>query len=795
MAKTKQCTLNQTASEAMASWRQQVSQGAVEPFEAAQQIVRRLGAHFSEEGDCHLGFWAPELSHLSESPAQVYLEIFTPLEEVKFRAGQQNVLARLERVPVVLDGEFCWAVVGGMVAGQRERCGSFYWLKYQDEHGQWQTLRDPLAYSLPFGASSPAEAYDMAQLHSQRTDLSYFAQLTGKAGKDGIITQTGPVNILQLHPGTSTAQGTLEGLTEHYQKLAQKITQKEPLTPAESAYLGYDAVQLMPVEPTIEFEAGVAFWQCDSTEPGQCQIKLKAPDMTNWGYDVMTLGSPSVAATVLGSKRPDELVDLIATLHTFPGQPIRVIFDIVYGHTDNQAPQYLSQVYFSGDNMYGKNLNYRHPLVRAILLEMQRRKSNYGVDGVRVDGAQDFKIWDPITEQLYHDDDYLKCMSDLPVEVGSNIFRPWMIFEDGRPWPRDDWELSSTYREVTRQQPDIVQWGPLTFAHNTPYLFTFWLSKWWRVREIAEVGSHWITGCANHDTLRRGTQVDPKEPINTYLGATLPKIFRRAYNNPASHLLDYAMLPGIPMEFINANVEAPWSFMRNIDDRYGVKVMAEEAWFTHWAIRSQDYQQPDHFKRIKQRGFTELSELRDFLHKLMAFVDITAYDLKAITQLIQALPTSADKKLDSTAALKSLARDWMDDVHDYCNVCHWLDDLDAEQSQYFSRLREFRRARPSLRNNLNLEQGDYFDYLHPSEGAVIYVGLRQLRDSNEQLLFIANMAGAPREVTPQNLPIPNLAQSGWQVALNTPGLTHVDFSGPLYISDSEGVVFSRTLVG
>lgn len=791
MAKTQHCILNLSASEAMASWRQQVSQGAVEPFEAAQQIVRRLGAHFSEEGDCHLGFWAPELDRLSESPAQVYLEVFTPLEDVEFRSSQQSLSARLDQVAVVLDGEFCWAVVSGMVAGQRDKCGSFYWLKYQDDQGQWRTLRDPLAYSLPFGASSPAEAYDMATLHANRADLDYFSRVTGKAGKDGVITQTAPVNILQLHPGTSTAAGTLEGLTELYRALADKVTKNDALTPAESAYLGYDAIQLMPIEPTIEFEAGSDFWQCDNNKPGHCQIRVKAPDMTNWGYDVMTLGSPSVAATVLGSKRPDELVDLIAALHTFPGQPIRVISDIVYGHTDNQTPQYLSEIYFAGDNMYGKNLNYRHPLVRAVLLEMQRRKSNYGIDGVRVDGAQDFKIWDPVTEQLYHDDDYLKCMSDLRVEVGTCVFRPWMIFEDGRPWPRDDWELSSTYREVTRQQPDIVQWGPLTFAHNTPYLFTFWLSKWWRVREIAEVGSHWITGCANHDTLRRGTQVDPKEPINTYLGSTLPKVFRRAYNNPASRLLDYAMLPGIPMEFINANLEAPWSFMRNIDDRYGVKVMAEEAWFTHWAIREQDYEQSQHFQRIKRRGFTDLPELRDFLHKLMAFVDITGYDLEAITPLIQALPSSAAKGLNSTATLKAMARDWMDDVHDYCNVSHWQDDLDAGHSRYFSQLREFRRARPGLRNNLNLEQGDYFDYLHPSEGAVIFVGFRQVPDSNEQLLFIANMAGAPREVTPHSLPIPGLPKTGWQVALSSPGLTQVDFSGPLYISDSEGVAFSR----
>ena len=58
--------------------------------------------------------------------------------------------------------------------------------------------------------------------------------------------------------------------------------------------------------------------------------------------------------------------------------------------------------------------------------------------------------------------------------------------------------------------------GPLTFAHNTPSLFTFWITKWSRLREIAEFGSTWISGCANHDTLRRGSQVDPDERIDFF---------------------------------------------------------------------------------------------------------------------------------------------------------------------------------------------------------------------------------------------------------------------------------------
>lgn len=786
------CRFDEQATRAMATWRQQVTQGAITPFDAAQQIMRRLGAQFSTDGECYLGFWTPELPASTKSgisdTEELYLEVITPLEPVDFRSKTQTFNVRIDHLPVVVDHDYCWCVVKNMQAGTRDQSGAYYWLKYKDSDGHWQIIRDPLAHSVPFGASSPAEAYDMLSVHADRADADYFPKIKGKTGADGVVTRLAPVNILQLHPGTATKDGTLEGLNRHYQRLAEKIRQKKPLTPAESCFVDYDAVQLTPLEPTIEFEAGTDFWTQENNSKTS-RVTVKAPDMTNWGYDVMTLGSPAVAATVTASKRPDELVDLISTLHNFPGQPIRVIFDIVYGHTDNQAAKYLNETFFAGDNMYGKNLNYRHPVVRAMLLEMQRRKSNFGIDGLRVDGAQDFKIWDPVSQQLYHDDEYLQAMSDIPVEVGSERYHPWMIFEDGRPWPRDDWELSSTYREVIRQQPDVVQWGPLTFAHNTPFLFSFWVSKWWRIREIAEVGSHWITGCANHDTLRRGTQVEPSENINTYLADNLPDIIRKAYDNPASHLLDYAMLPGIPMEFINASTQSPWSFMRNIDDRYGVKVMAEEANFSYWAITEEDFARKVHFKRLKAQGFKDLDTLRQFLVSLRAFVEITDYDLSKIVTLLGATDDRINQLVKDVPGLKAIACDWMDDVHDYCNVSHWQDRLDAAPKAVFTQARNFRRARPELRNNLR--NGDFFDYLHPSEGAVVFCGYRKLAASGEEILFIANMEGSPREITAADLPIPDLPQDGWQSALMTPGLTYADFAVPLFLSDSEGVVFVR----
>jgi hypothetical protein len=56
------------------------------------------------------------------------------------------------------------------------------------------------------------------------------------------------------------------------------------------------------------------------------------------------------------------------------------------------------------------------------------------------------------------------------------------------------------------------------------------------VGEVIFQGDHWITGCGNHDTVRRGNQVDPEAPINWNLGKTLPQVLHRAYNNPATLL-------------------------------------------------------------------------------------------------------------------------------------------------------------------------------------------------------------------------------------------------------------------
>ncbi|MFW5691825.1 MAG: glucosylglycerol hydrolase [Chloroflexota bacterium] len=762
-------------------------------YAAARAIVRLLGARY-HNGYAEFGFWTPELADNDIKDESVFLEVFRPSDTLDLTTAEQMQSFTRQRVRLVRHGNYLWGVVAGMQPGSREIIGDFYQVVYQDAQGMWKIVPDYLAVSIPYGVFAPAEFYDLEAALRQRGDREYFSKLDFDPAheQDGVGRIGPPTNILQIHIHYATPEGTLAGLTRLYDRIAGKLRAGGSLTPAEECYIGYDAVQLMPIEPIIEYEAGPGFWetQVDDGRTESVEVLLRRPDITNWGYDVVISGSTATNPALLETGRPDELLDFIAALHNFPGQPIKVMLDIVYGHIDNQALPLVNQHVFAGANMYGQNLNFKHPVTRALLLEMMRRKHNYGVDGIRVDGAQDFKNWDRETDTMIHDDDFLREMNDIQLDVAGHTYLPWMIFEDGRPWPRDDWELASSYREVTRQMPNVWQWGPLTFAHNTPFLFTFWAMKWWRVREVTDFGREWITGCANHDTLRRGSQVPTDARINTYLGNSLPEIINKAYDNPAAQLFDYAISPGVPMGFINASMHAPWGFIRNTDDRWGVKVVSEEARFTQWRINELLYNRADAFKRLKSLGFDNLPMLRTFMFTLDHAVQMTDYNLDVIVRVLNSDITPQFRMPELTVErLKAIARAWMDDVHDYCNVWAYADGLDPERTRFNLAVRRFRRQRRWLMNNLGT--GELLNYRHPSSGTILYYGLRRAPQNGEAVLFVANMEGEPVTVTPLELPIPGLTSDGWEVALAVPGVQAESPGQPVRLADSEGVVYVR----
>lgn len=779
-----------TAARDLADWCAKTLNSAETAFDGEREIAKRLGAH-AEDGRATFGFWTPELLDNRVPEGDVFLEVLRPVEPLDLTRAHQDLEFDRAYLPVARMEAHTFAVIEGMIAGTRDQVGDFYTLVWRDAQGDWHRILDPLAMSLPFGAFAPAELYDVGAMQAARKDLAYYAALQA----DNPHKFAPPTNILQIHVPTATAGGTLASLTRQFERLADRFAADLPLEPSDQLYLGYDAVQLLPVEPTTVYETGPDFWQEHAHEAHQDRITiaLTRPDTTNWGYDIVIAGMATVNPVLLESGRPDELVDLAAVLHNFPKKNKMLILDVVFGHSDNQGLGALNAHFFAGPNMYGQNLDYKNPAVRAILLEMQRRKVNFGADGVRVDGAQDFKWYDAATQQMRHDDDYLFNMSDLVQEVAGTRYRPWFIFEDGRPWPQEDWELSSSYRAVIDAQthdPDVFQWGPLTFAHNTPFIYGFWLSKYWRIREMLEVGSNWISGTANHDTLRRGTQVSPKLNINTRLGDTSMDILEKAYDNPAVSMLTYGAFPGVPMDFLNATSRANWGFIRNQDDKYGVKVVAEEAISLKWQVDEYAYSVPQNFRRLKEIGFETRGDLLRFFEFLPALVDVTEYDLTVIPDLLNSVePKLAGPSYFTADELKSIARAWMDDMHEYCNVSNSISALDPRQTEYMFELRKFRRANPWLRGNLGPK--DHFDYLRPIDGRTVFACLRHAPDGR-QVFSIAHMEGGETsDFDPLTLPIPGLQGMGWNLRLRTPSIGPDYVGGPITLRDSMALLYER----
>ncbi|MDV3350960.1 glucosylglycerol hydrolase [Leptothoe sp. LEGE 181152] len=829
----KHIQLVEDETQSLLMWAESIQRSEATFFEKAQKIARRLGAHYRADRLTEVGFWTPDLTgDIIQSEDRIVLEIYTPTENINFRATEQTVTFNRVQIPLVKQGEFVWGVIEGMRSGRRDRAGCFYWLRYTDQDGRVHIIRDPLAYSLPYGIFAPAELYDMRLIQRQRADRSYFRR-TGSSYSDTDIPRIGaPTNILQIHVKTASPQGTFEGLTAIYQRISDKLAAGEELTAEEAVYAGYDAIQLLPVVPTIEYRRedshgdyeffailpdkneaphpSFAENSVPDLSPRVSQAVLRKPDTQNWGYDVPMLGSGTTNPSVLGSLRPDEVIDFIATLHNFSTGPIQLIYDLVYGHADNQALEVMTHQFFKGPNMYGQDLNHQLPQVRAILLEMQRRKINTGADGIRVDGGQDFRFFNPLTDRVEQDDAYLLAMSDVVQDINGYRRLMFTIFEDGRPWPQEGWEEISRYRELIEQKPESFQWGPLIFAHNTPSLQGFWDRKWRRVGEVIFQGNRWITGCGNHDTVRRGTQVKTDQPINWNLGKTLPNVLHKAYNNPATQIWVCGFSPGLPMDFINANVGAPWGFFRNTDDRYGVKVVSEEISFLDWQIEPDMYDLPEVYPQLKQMGFRDFQQLQDFSRTLQEAMVSTDYNLQEVAAICSKclgpstesceLPALAELNESSLAEflanldvpkLKRFAMAFMEDGHDLCNVSRSYGQIDQGIAKFHLALRQYRRRYPWLQDNLTGH--DRFNRISDDQRTVFY-GLRRNPDEPEAspIMMVAHMGGKPLTIKLEDWLGINMED--WQVAIATPDLnldTDLKNLSHFPLKDSQGVLFEQ----
>ncbi len=779
-------------------------------LEQTKALSRKLGAYYRPDGLTEIGFWVPGLIRDVLHEREIYLEVFTPSEPIDWQEQEQTIKFKRDRLHLEQQGEFIWGVVAGMQPGNREQAGSFYWLRYIDRAKQLRTIRDLVPFSLPYGIFAPAELYDIDSLQASRQDLDYLER-TAKSNdpKIKIPRVKDPRNILQIHVGTASSEGTIEGLTHIYQRIINKIKTGETLSPSEQNYIGYDAIELLPTEPTIEYRDEYSpeseFFAFVGEEDNLIEIELFKPNTQDWGYDVPILGSSTTNPALLGSLRPDEVVDFIATLHNFPDHPIQVIYDLVYGHADNQSELLIAREFLKGPNMYGQDLNHQQPMVRSILLEMQRRKIDTGADGIRIDGGQDFRFFNPLSGRVEQDDAYLLEMSNVVQEVKGHKRLLFTIFEDGRPWPDEGWEEKSTYRELIELKPESYQWGPLIFAHNTPSLKGFWNKKWSRVMEIMTMGDHWITGCGNHDTVRRGNQINAKEAINWNLGRTLPDVLHNAYDNPAVTLWVNCFSPGLPMDFINATMHAPWLFFRNTDEQYGVKVLSEEVGFLDWQINPSLYRQSHCFPSLKTLGFKQLKQLNQFGAALHHAMIQQNYNLAEVVEVLRActtpethciddLPPCTElmrggmvrflKKLDEDR-LKRFALMFMEDCYQVCNVCNYESKVDSSRAKFNLSTREFRHQNPWLAQNIS--KNDTFDKLKDSERTIIY-GVRH-NDQEPAVAIIANFEGETIKLDVSKILETDLAD--WQIAIATPNLKTDDLTN-LTLNNGQGILLTRS---
>ncbi|MDZ7800277.1 MAG: glucosylglycerol hydrolase [Trueperaceae bacterium] len=744
--------------------------------QAARALARMAGAR-PVDGVAEFGVWLPQCTGRGD---KVEVEILQPHEEVRLGETQRIPVAR-HRFEMTQTGGWAWLAVRGLRPGERDVLGALYRFVATHEDGREARWGDPLATSLPFGLEGPAELYDLDRLQVHRADAEFFRRvgIGGDGSEDGIPRFGPPGHVLQVHVGTATHGGTIADLADLYRALADKARRGETPTPAERVFLGYDAVQLLPVEPVPAHSGDPPRFAVREDEDGLV-VQLGGSEVRNWGYDATVFGAAAIEPSLLRSGRPDELADLAGVLHAFPGKPIRLIVDLVLSHAHAVAAGLLPPAFFAGEGPYGLELALHDPTVRAVLLELQRRKVDFGADGVRIDAAQDFRV--PGSDGgAVHDDGFLQEMSDVVQCVADVHYHAFMIFEDGRPWPRRDWPTAATYLDVAEVQPHAFQWGPLTFAHNTPCVEGFWASSWWRIEESARHGQRWISGCANHDTLRRAYQTPPWLPLNRRLGRDPPEILRRAYDHVAADLLFYGVLPGVPMTFLAAAMGAPWAFFRSSDHALAPRLAADEADVLSWRFRDEDYASEGAFARLKGLGFARRTDAETFFLGLRPLLADGGLAPDALAEAAGAaevpMPFSP-----SGAALVRASRAFMLDLADACVVWRAEDDLVPERVDALRALRAVRAARPWLRRPLR--DGESVARRVGLDGGLRVHGLRHAPDGGESLGLIANLEGDPVELVPEAV----LGAAPWQVLVAAPGVGFEAPDRPMVLRNAEGVL-------
>jgi hypothetical protein len=221
-----------------------------------------------------------------------------------------------------------------------------------------------------------------------------------------------------------------------------------------------------------------------------------------------------------------------------------------------------------------------------------------------------------------------------------------------------------------------------------------------------------------------------------------------------------------------------------------VKVVADEHNLVEWQVAPEHYRDERFFRDLKALGFETRESVAEFVHAMAATVEATGYDLERMAEMLSPFDPPLGDGDPTAEDLEAFGYAWMRDVHQFANLSHWTDEQDPERTAFDRDVRRFRQRRPWLREDVDLDGEELFDYVHPTDGAVLYYGLRVSPEGDEQVLFVGNMEGVPTAVTPTELD-PSIPAEGWTVAVASAETNVVDATEPVTLANAECVVFTR----
>ncbi len=313
-------------------------------------------------------------------------------------------------------GEGIFETPNKIPKGEVEDSDTYFYTIYKG-NGDIDRVKDPYSFKQD-KLLGESVIYDHSKY--QWNDTDWFTnskeRISRKANSQNGLKSLDNAVIYELNTATLTKEGTFNGVKKKLKSIKD---------------LGFNAIELMPVENTYSF---------------------------NWGYDGVDKLAP---AKHLGG--PDGLKALIDTAHNMG---LNVIMDMVPNHLGPDGASLLKTgPFIKGNNCFGEAFNYegenskyvRDYIVNAALNWLE----NYHCDGLRLDMTKfmdsDYTMKQIAAEVNYHKPDAFLIAEDarngISVDNDGNFWSNWEELHDKRVVnPLKDYESAEGKDEYTHER-------------------------------------------------------------------------------------------------------------------------------------------------------------------------------------------------------------------------------------------------------------------------------------------------------------------------------------------------------